>query len=432
MPTSATCHRWLVPLLVPLCSTLLVSCAGTPWGDTFQKALTPDPRLAASPASPAPSAASNSGQTSSQRMAIALPKDFPDTIPRYAQAQLRDVQTNGNATQTLWESAEGGDRILSFYRDQLKAKGWQVQDQPNGLTAELKTQKLSLKTQPQVDLSGSGANTQYLLQYQTGSLANSPADSPANSSNPSQNPSQNPPGTAIQANFGLAGNAQGVKVTPSPNPAAPAQTLPQTQQLIAQLTQLGTLDGFNPNQVITRRQFARWLVATHNRLFDDKAAQQIRVVDRATKPIFADLPSQDPDFATIQSLAEAGFVPSPLAGDSTTVKFQPDQPLTRETLLLWKLPLDLRQPLPPATIQAVKETWGFQDAAKIEGRALKAVLADFQAGDSANIRRAFGYTTLLQPKKPVTQAEAAAALWYFGYQGEGRSAQDGLKLKNAP
>ena len=90
--------------------------------------------------------------------------------------------------------------------------------------------------------------------------------------------------------------------------------------------------------------------------------------------------------------------------------------------MLWKVPLDLRRGLPAATLDAVRETWGFQDAASIEAKALKAVLADFQNGDIANIRRAFGYTTLFQPKKAVTRSEAASTLWYFGFQGDGRSA----------
>ena len=53
--------------------------------------------------------------------------------------------------------------------------------------------------------------------------------------------------------------------------------------------------------------------------------------------------------------------------------------------------------------------------------------ADFQNGDLSNIRRIFGYTTLFQPKKPVTRAEAAASLWYFGFQGDGITAQEVLE-----
>ncbi|NJK54159.1 MAG: S-layer homology domain-containing protein [Leptolyngbyaceae cyanobacterium SU_3_3] len=136
---------------------------------------------------------------------------------------------------------------------------------------------------------------------------------------------------------------------------------------------------------------------------------------------------RDRDFSAIQGLAEAGLLPSSLSGDSTATLFRPDAPLTREEMILWKMPVDMRQALPTATIDSVKQTWGFQDAARIESRALRAVLADFQNGDQSNLRRAFGYTTLFQPKRSVTRAEAAGALWYIGFQGDGISAQEALK-----
>ena len=52
-------------------------------------------------------------------------------------------------------------------------------------------------------------------------------------------------------------------------------------------------------------------------------------------------------------------------------------------------------------------------------------------GDKSNVRRVFGYTTLFQPKKPVTRGEAAATLWYFGTEGEGISAVEAGKLKDS-
>jgi hypothetical protein len=55
------------------------------------------------------------------------------------------------------------------------------------------------------------------------------------------------------------------------------------------------------------------------------------------------------------------------------------------------------------------------------------VLADHQNGDLSNIRRLFGATLLLQPKKPISRAEAAVALWYVGVQGDGFSAADVYK-----
>jgi len=71
----------------------------------------------------------------------------------------------------------------------------------------------------------------------------------------------------------------------------------------------------------------------------------------------------------------------------------------------------------------VRQTWGFQDAERIGTDNLAAVAADYDGGEAANLRRLYGYTQLLQPQAPVTRAEAAAALWFFGTDAEtGRSA----------
>lgn len=183
-------------------------------------------------------------------------------------------------------------------------------------------------------------------------------------------------------------------------------------------------DEFRPNQATTRREYARWLLAVNNRFYADQTNRKVRPGVTSSTPVFKDVSTSDPDFPAIQGLAEAGIIPSPLTGSSTTLTFRPDAPLTRQDLLLWKVPLDTRQPLPQATPAGVEEAWGFQDAAKIEPRALQAVLADYQNGDFANIRRAFGYTTLFQPVKAATRAEAAAVLWRFGNSTEGITAKD--------
>lgn len=230
----------------------------------------------------------------------------------------------------------------------------------------------------------------------------------------------------------------------TPTDAASPQTFSDLNQApeelrpyIQDLAQLGVLTAqanatnqatqeFKPNAIVTRREYARWLVAANNAIYRDRPAQKIRLGVSSDEPIFRDVPRTDPDFAAIQGLAEAGLIPSSLSGDATITTFRPDAPLTRESLILWKAPVDVRQTLPNATVQAIQETWGFQDANRIEPSALRAVLADFQNGDLSNIRRAFGYTTLFQPKKTVTRAEAASVLWYFGSQGDGISAKDAL------
>ncbi len=229
-------------------------------------------------------------------------------------------------------------------------------------------------------------------------------------------------------------------VTPTPvtSPTPIADPLPTTTPIsksptatadyLTDLTQIGVLTSTDTtaNRVITRREYARWLVAAHNKITGTKPTQQLKLAAADTKPAFQDVPASNPDFPSIQGLAEAGLISSALSGDPTSTLFRPDAPLTREQLILWKVPLDTRQPLPAASLDAVKQTWGFQDAGKVDPKALRAVLADFQSGEQSNIRRVFGYTTLFQPKKTVNLGEAAIAIWYFGANSEGLSARDAI------
>jgi hypothetical protein len=205
---------------------------------------------------------------------------------------------------------------------------------------------------------------------------------------------------------------------------------------IRDLSELGILrpkqgSQFEPNAPVTRRQYAVWLVTANNRIYTDNPSRQIRLSQPTTDaPIFTDVPRTDPDFSNIQGLANIGLINSGNAGKANNL-FKPDAPLSREDLALWKVPLDLRRPLPTATAEAVKQAWGFQDSDRISAPALRAVLADFPAGDLSNIRRSFGYTGIFQPQKPVTRAEAAAALWYFGTPTDGLSAQRVAQLEQA-
>lgn len=178
------------------------------------------------------------------------------------------------------------------------------------------------------------------------------------------------------------------------------------------------------NEAITRREYAQWLFQVHNALYIDEPGVRLRAGLASDEPVFQDVPPQDPDFGAIQGLAEAGIIPSALTGSSTAINFRPNAPLTREILILWKVPLDRRAPLPETSPETIAETWGFQDVASIEPFALRAIAADFQLGDFSSIRRAFGYTTLFRPDKAVTRAEAAAVIWRFGTQTDGRSAKE--------
>ena len=185
---------------------------------------------------------------------------------------------------------------------------------------------------------------------------------------------------------------------------------------------------FSPNKPIKRGTFVRWIMQTNNRLNRDRPTRQFRLASPdASSAVYEDVPTSDPNFAYIQGLAESGYLPSSLTGDTNEKSFNPDGNLTRETLLQWKVPIDQPKALPTVTVEKVKETWGFKDSDKVTPKNASAIVADHANGDLSNIRRLVGASLLLQPQKPVTRAEAAAVLWYIGIEGKGYSAKDVLR-----
>lgn len=424
----------------------LSGCANAPFAKNLEKSFQADSRLKDNPtifgAKPV--------NDSQKQPANPLPANFPQDIPIYPNAELQPVSPNSNNTtksQARWLSSDPSNVIVSFYSKEFKANKWEVIKQPeDGQQGEFQAQrnnseiKVSIQpktvTNPQPNQPQT--TTELIIEYSPSTTISqtTPTPNPSNTNNPdfigplqpdsTANLEQNTPQTTIES-----------KEFDDLN-KAPQELQPYIQDLAT----LGVLSiptntaktnnatkEFQPNTNITRRQYAAWLVAANNAMHANSPSKQIRLAVANNKGAFSDVSKNDPDFAAIQGLAEAGLIPSPLSGNSTQVLFRPDAPLTREQMLLWKIPLDTRQALPNASLDAVKQTWGFQDAGKIEPKALRAVLADYQNGEQSNIRRVFGYTTLFQPKKAVTRAEAATALWYFGTESEGISAKEALKLK---
>lgn len=424
-----------------LCLLSLLTSCGNLTGKDLEQSLAADPNLKNNS-----SLFGGSSQSDRQSQPSAqLPENFPTEIPRYPDAQLQQVESlsvsDAQGQLTRWSSSDPINLIQDYYQNAFKSNNWQIVSQPTDtggdtivarqndleVTVTIPSNAATAKT--------TGSVTQFDIQYTRNSgNAASPQPSPNEVAQPAASPE-------------IA--TQPVQESPlSSQSFTDIAQLPQElRQQVEDLAALGVLSAdnsgtkqntsasstqFAPNKVITRREFARWLVAANNQIYANRPGQQIRLAADTSQPAFQDVPKTHPDFKSIQALAEAGLIPSPLSGDSTAVLFRPDAPLTRENLMLWKVPLDTRQGLPTASLDAVKQTWGFQDTAKIDPKALRAVLADFQNGEQSNIRRVFGYTTLFQPKKPVTRAEVAAALWYFGSQGEGLSAKEALQLKRQP
>ncbi|HBL12130.1 MAG TPA: S-layer protein [Cyanobacteria bacterium UBA11162] len=418
--------------------SLLTSCANSPTGKALQDSLAADPKLKNSE-----TVFSNSQQSNSQNQESAkLPEDFPTEIPRYPDAQLQTVESllvpNTQGQRTTWSSSDSSTKILDFYRRQFELGSWERISQPNEetggtfvvrqndlqVTISIPAPTISSTETPSPLPTATDTNpniTQFEIQYIRNSVET------AESSNQQQDTTQ-PVSSERSQNFSdLDQVSQPFRQQIEDLAALGVLTLnPSSTKTNSDTTQTQ----FEPNKMITRQDYARWLVSANNLIYANNPGKQIRLASDASQPAFTDVPRTHPEFQSIQALAEAGLIPSSLTGDTTAIQFRPDAPLTRENLISWKVPLDTRQALPSASIDAVKQTWGFQDVSKIDPKALRAILADFQNGEQANIRRVFGYTTLFQPKKPVTRAEAAAALWYFGSQGEGLSAQDALSSKS--
>ncbi|MFM6727550.1 MAG: S-layer homology domain-containing protein, partial [Dolichospermum sp.] len=54
-----------------------------------------------------------------------------------------------------------------------------------------------------------------------------------------------------------------------------------------------TTPEFQPDQIITRREYARWLVNANNTMYSNNPAKQIRLASPSTQPAFRDILSQD-------------------------------------------------------------------------------------------------------------------------------------------
>ncbi|KAF2320407.1 hypothetical protein GH714_027534 [Hevea brasiliensis] len=175
-----------------------------------------------------------------------------------------------------------------------------------------------------------------------------------------------------------------------------------------------------PSDLCTRREYARWLVAASSALSRNTLSKvyPAMYIENATELAFDDITPDDPDFSSIQGLAEAGLISSRLSNhdlfsssdeEQGPFYFSPESPLSRQHLVSWKMALEKRQ-LPEADGQILYQLSGFRDIDKINPDAWPALIADLSAGDQGIISLAFGCTRLFQPDKPVTKAQAAVAL----------------------
>ncbi|KAF8040597.1 hypothetical protein BT93_B2727 [Corymbia citriodora subsp. variegata] len=196
---------------------------------------------------------------------------------------------------------------------------------------------------------------------------------------------------------------------------------PVQGQALAALQALKVIEvDVQAGDMCARREYARWLVSASSALSRDTISKvyPAMYIENVTELAFDDITPKDPDFVSIQGLAEAGLISSKLSRrdmmsspneTEDPLYFFPESPLSRQDLVSWKMALEKKQ-LPEANREGLCRVSGFIDIDKINPDAYPALVADLSAGEQGIIALAFGYTKLFQPDKPVTKAQAAIAL----------------------
>ncbi|XP_039035627.1 uncharacterized protein LOC120172162 [Hibiscus syriacus] len=172
-----------------------------------------------------------------------------------------------------------------------------------------------------------------------------------------------------------------------------------------------------PGDLCTLREYARWLVSASSALSRNVVSKvyPAMYIENVTELAFDDITTEDPDFSSIQVLAEAGLISSKLSNQDLFSNnlgpfyFSPESPLSRQDLICWKMAFEKIQ-LPEADRKILYQLSGFIDIDKINPDAWPALMADLSTGEQGIIALAFGCTRMFQPNKPVTKAQAAIAI----------------------
>ncbi|MED6212317.1 hypothetical protein PIB30_082178 [Stylosanthes scabra] len=171
-------------------------------------------------------------------------------------------------------------------------------------------------------------------------------------------------------------------------------------------------------QLCTRREYARWLVKLNSSLERNPKHRIAPIISLSESVVteFDDVSVEDPDFRSIQALAEAGIVPSKLhwkdnSGSSGSngqdnINFCPDRFISRQDLIDWKAQLEYEFFSGVIDQISIKKA-GYMDMKEITSAA---VYTDMLAGDRSILRKVFGQSKRFQPNKPSSNAQVAVAL----------------------
>ncbi|XP_009613456.1 uncharacterized protein [Nicotiana tomentosiformis] len=180
-------------------------------------------------------------------------------------------------------------------------------------------------------------------------------------------------------------------------------------------------DDVKADELCTRREYARWFVNANTQLERWRKHRIVPsvVLSGSTVTAFDDVSVEDPDFAAIQSLAEAGIIPSklldrefastPNVSEDQGICFFPNRFLSRQDLISWKVKIEY-EVMPGIDKEISRKNIGFLDVRDINSEALVVLFVDLRAGERSILRRVFGQAKRFQPNKPSTKAQAAVSL----------------------
>ncbi|CAL5350067.1 unnamed protein product [Camellia sinensis] len=181
-------------------------------------------------------------------------------------------------------------------------------------------------------------------------------------------------------------------------------------------------DDVKADELCTRREYARWLVRANSLLERNPKHRIVPSVALSGSIVaaFDDVNIEEPDFGSIQSLAEAGIILSKLSGKNMSldqddskglqgVDFYPESFISRQDLIDWKAQLEY-EAMPGINEKISRTNMGFMDMREISSDASPELFMDMMAGDEGILKKVFGQGKRFQPNKPSTKAQVAVAL----------------------
>ncbi|KAK9276466.1 hypothetical protein L1049_005999 [Liquidambar formosana] len=174
------------------------------------------------------------------------------------------------------------------------------------------------------------------------------------------------------------------------------------QEALAAMKKLKIIeDDVKAGELCTRREYARWLVRAYSLLERNPKYRVVPSILLSGSLIdgFDDIGVDDPDFGSIQALAEAGVILSKLSGKNSSsgldgakgqggVYFFPDRFISRQDLINWKAQLNYE--FMPGMIEKIStRRVGFMDVRDISSDASPELFMDMLAGDQSILRKVF-------------------------------------------